>query len=139
MKEVIFLFLVFLNTNAFADNLIKDALSIFTKTDLDIKYVGNITLGEPYVVTGSFKSQYTHIPFTFTDGQWHENSAQGFHGTKSSVQGSVINFTCQKGLGYPKGLKKEIVLKNLSGGNYIVNYQNPDGSIVYVGTIKLEH
>ena len=134
-----FLFILFLNSNASAGNFISDILGIFKHTDIDIKYVGKITLGKPYKVSSSFGSSYTHIPFNTEGGQWHGNSAQGFQGTKSNVKGSVINFTSKIGLGHPQNLKKEIVIKNLFGGQYIVNYQNPDGSIVYIDTIKLEN
>ena len=137
-KAVVTFLLVFcFIPNVFAGNIIKDITSVFEKIDLDIKYVGKITLGEPYTVSSSFFGVYTHIPFSTEGGEWHGNSAMGFHGTESNVEGSVINFTSRIVFMPAKNVKKEIVLRNIASGSYIVNYKNPDGSIVYVGTVEL--
>ena len=103
---------------------------------LPINNVGTITLNEPYHTSGSF-AHYTHIPYTHENGEWHGNSALGYKKTKASVEGSVIRFSYVIGLGHQKNQKKEIKLTNLKAGSYTVKYQNPDGTLVDVGTIEI--
>lgn len=104
---------------------------------LPIKNVGTVIFGTPYH-TSRFFSDYTHIPFTNEGGEWHGNSAKGYHKTEATVEGSVIIFSYMIGfVGAKKLPPKEIVTKKLEAGNYHIKYKNPDGSLVDIGDITV--
>ena len=139
MKLRIFIVIFLMNVPLYASatGFLSDVTNIFTTTELDVKYVGKITLGRPYHTEGSF-ANFTHIPFINEGGKWHGNSAMGYKGTTAIATGSVINFTYQIGLGHKDKINKEIKVRKLDKGEYIVNYQNPDKTLIYVGTINIE-
>jgi phenolic acid decarboxylase len=107
---------------------------LFTTEDVAISYVGNIEFGKPIQ-----ENETTYIPISFTGGQWLQNSGRAFKHVISSLEGSVININVQTCLASGGGQNKEqrITIKNLTKGEYKVNYLNPDGSSVYVGNIKI--
>jgi len=131
MKASIFALLILLSFNSNACGFIT---GLFTTKDVSISYVGIIELGKPVQV-----NEQTNIPISFTGGQWLQNSGKVFKQVNASLEGSVINITVQTCLasGSSKSKDQQIVINNLTNGEYKVNYLNPDGSSVHVGIIKI--
>jgi hypothetical protein len=131
MKAFIFTLLSLLSFNASACGFIT---GLFTTEDVAISYVGKIEFGLPVQANDK-----THVPISFTGGKWLQNSGVAFKQVNSSMNGSVINITVQTCLASSRSenKQKQIIINNLTQGEYKVNYLNPDGSSVYVGNIKI--
>ena len=131
MKVSVFALLFLLSFNSNACGFIA---GLFTTEDVSIGYVGTIELGEPVQV-----NEQTNIPISFTGGQWLQNSGKVFKQVNASLEGSVINIAVQICLasGSAQSKEQQIIINNLTKGEYQVNYINQDGSSVYVGNIKI--